>query len=316
MTNNQTESFNIFLIVISLTFAFIFPFELFLFSYAILGPLHYCTEISWLHDKNYFTKNKKSIFPLIILGIAFVISINCTLVPTTFVPVIILFCICLAFLFCFFLVYDFNAQYSIGSILFIILTTLVIYQVQILHLIFYYFLVTLIHVYVFTGLFILSGNMKRHNIIGHIGFSIFLLVPFICFLIPANNYLIEDYFKVNFSLIMNSMITDNFQFFHIPLSHDNFFQEELVIKFSRFISFAYTYHYLNWFSKTNIIGWHNISKLRLGIIMFVWLFSICIYAYNYMLGYQILLFLSLLHVFLEFPLNWQSFFSLIGIKKN
>jgi hypothetical protein len=46
--------------VLSCVVAFIFPFELFLFSYAILGPLHYFTKISWLHDRNYFTKARRA----------------------------------------------------------------------------------------------------------------------------------------------------------------------------------------------------------------------------------------------------------------
>src|SRR3984885_2522166 len=45
---------NIVLMIISCVAAFLLPFELFLFSYAVLGPLHYLTEISWLHDRSYF----------------------------------------------------------------------------------------------------------------------------------------------------------------------------------------------------------------------------------------------------------------------
>src|ERR1043165_8502495 len=40
--------------IFSCVAAFVLPFELFLFSYAVLGPLHYLTEISWLHDRKYF----------------------------------------------------------------------------------------------------------------------------------------------------------------------------------------------------------------------------------------------------------------------
>jgi hypothetical protein len=34
------------------------PFHVFLAAYAILGPLHYLTEISWLHDRGYFTRRQ------------------------------------------------------------------------------------------------------------------------------------------------------------------------------------------------------------------------------------------------------------------
>src|ERR1700733_27373 len=53
---------NIVLMIISCVAAFLMPFELFLFSYAVLGPLHYLTEINWLKGKNYFVKEKKWIW--------------------------------------------------------------------------------------------------------------------------------------------------------------------------------------------------------------------------------------------------------------
>ena len=68
---DKLNYFNIGLILISCLVAFYVPFELFLFSYAILGPAHYLTEISWLHERNYFTKGKKD---FVILGIAGVTS--------------------------------------------------------------------------------------------------------------------------------------------------------------------------------------------------------------------------------------------------
>lgn len=47
---------NIGLMLLSCAAAYVVPFELFLFSYAVLGPLHYLTEISWLNDRGYFVK--------------------------------------------------------------------------------------------------------------------------------------------------------------------------------------------------------------------------------------------------------------------
>jgi len=75
----------------------------------------------------------------------------------------------------------------------------------------------------------------------------------------------------------------------------------------RFIAFAYTYHYLNWFSKTSVIKWHLVPKRVLIATISLWLLSIAIYAYDYTLGMNVLFFLSFLHVFLEFPLNVVSF---------
>jgi hypothetical protein len=76
------------------------------------------------------------------------------------------------------------------------------------------------------------------------------------------------------------------------------------IKIQVFIAFAYTYHYLNWFSKTSIIGWKkDLSKQKIAAILFIWIGAVGLYLYDYKTGLIALLFLSMLHVFLEFPLN-------------
>src|ERR1700677_2882324 len=60
---------NIGLMLLSCVAAFIMPFEVFLFAYAFMGPLHYLTEISWLHDRQYFTKGKYDNIVLWIIGL-------------------------------------------------------------------------------------------------------------------------------------------------------------------------------------------------------------------------------------------------------
>src|SRR6185295_9642657 len=55
LNTSQVNYINIGLMIGSCLAAFQFPFELFLISYAVLGPLHYLTEISWLHERKYFT---------------------------------------------------------------------------------------------------------------------------------------------------------------------------------------------------------------------------------------------------------------------
>ncbi len=77
-----------------------------------------------------------------------------------------------------------------------------------------------------------------------------------------------------------------------------------------FIAYAYTYHYLNWFSKTSVIGWHRSSSKRLYAVMALWFLSLGIYAASYQTGLRWLFFLSLLHVVLELPLNYVTFFAI------
>ena len=85
---------------------------------------------------------------------------------------------------------------------------------------------------------------------------------------------------------------------------------EVGIMLMRFIAFAYLYHYLNWFSKTEIIRWHKVPKVRFIIVMVTWIAASLFYAYDYSLGLSLLFFLSFSHVLLEFPLN---IISIVGI---
>jgi hypothetical protein len=103
----------------------------------------------------------------------------------------------------------------------------------------------------------------------------------------------------------------------IPVDTKNYFWDSVFfstvgIMLMRFIAFAYMYHYLNWFSKTEVIRWHKIPKIRLIAIVSIWILASAFYAYDYSLGLSLLFFLSFTHVLLEFPLNIVS---IVGIGK-
>src|ERR1019366_2532324 len=88
------------------------------------------------------------------------------------------------------------------------------------------------------------------------------------------------------------------------------FASDMGLTVMRFLAFAYTYHYLNWFSKIAIIKWHNVPVRRLALIGVLWAACIVLYIYNYSEAVKVLFCLSFLHVFLEFPLNHIS---IIGV---
>jgi hypothetical protein len=70
---------NIALMVAASGAAIAAPFQVFLCAWAFLGPLHYLTEISWLHDRNYFTRGNLArrwwlglvVFAVLIIGFAY-----------------------------------------------------------------------------------------------------------------------------------------------------------------------------------------------------------------------------------------------------
>ena len=69
------------------------------------------------------------------------------------------------------------------------------------------------------------------------------------------------------------------------------------------LAFVYTYHYLNWFIKAEVIRWTDMPKARLAAIAAASAASTALYFYDYAFGFTFLLALSLVHILLEFPLN-------------
>src|ERR1700731_2179386 len=58
------------LMLAALAITYVVPFELLLLSYVVLGPAHYFTEISWLHDRKYFLPNRNVAFGLVCVAAA------------------------------------------------------------------------------------------------------------------------------------------------------------------------------------------------------------------------------------------------------
>jgi hypothetical protein len=69
------------------------------------------------------------------------------------------------------------------------------------------------------------------------------------------------------------------------------------------LAFVYTYHYLNWFIKAEVIRWTVISRGRLALVASASAVSTALYFCDYAYGFSVLLALSLAHIVLEFPLN-------------
>lgn len=373
LTTNQIDGVNIGLMIISLILAYILPFELFLFSYAVLGPLHYLTEISWLHQKKYFIplheEKNKWLFPVVAIILTALLSLDNVLdllqikftLPqflrgtniifflfgTAFVAVVfkkqyirIIAILVLALLSMFFNLeqscitctdqvsqksiqlcdqtnskvvtafiqnrcadvngdgmlspgVDFKSGFTYSSIV-IFLSA---------------YLPTLIHVYLFTMLFMLFGALKSNSKLGLISVGILIICGVLPFVFDATfiPYQISEYARKSYDvsfLDLNQTIFNNFNLG--GTSQEDIYFSRPGIMLGRFIAFAYTYHYLNWFSKTSIIQWHKMPILNISIVLILWISSVALYAYDYKTGLTALLFLSFLHVFLEFPLNFQS----------
>ena len=319
--SERIDAINIGLMLLACAVAIVIPLELFLFSYAILGPLHYLTEISWLHDRNYFSKGKYDALILIIIGVITTVTYYSLigLVELEFPQKFMLWLAYIALLSAAVFAFIKNIFVRVGLIILILVTSQISEHFE---LILGVFLPTLIHVYVFTGLFMLYGALKNKSRLGVISVLCLAACPFILF------FAFPDFQPLGFSEAGKKMYMGSkgqgFMSLHIATMGEFFgvkpgagidagkfwleqiFHSRTGILLMRFIAFAYTYHYLNWFSKTSVIQWHKVPKKRFIAVLVFWAISVGIYLYDYSVGLIWLFFLSYLHVLLEFPLNYGS----------
>lgn len=315
---DQVNYLNIGLMIVSCVAAFLFPFELFLFSYAVLGPLHYLTEISWLHERNYFTESRPGkrkqrahggwltlvAITTLLLIIGFV---SAEILGVFYSPkweITFLYLVFISAL----LITEAQKNRQRFWVLLLALALLVPLATSHYYIILAFFLVTIIHVFLFTGAFIFFGALKGKSVSGLLSLVVFLLCAVSFFVYVPAGHGAGDYIRGSYRSF-NALNAELIKLFRLGqgTSAGEVYESQNGVMIMRLIAFAYTYHYLNWFSKTSIIKWHEVSKNRIAVIAVVWLASLALYAYNYDTGMAVLYFISVLHVMLEFPLNHRTF---------
>lgn len=302
---------NIGLMMGSLFLAYLAPFEVFLFSYAVLAPLHYFSEIAWLHRRQYFSPGR---YDYVWLGVLAVLVFLSQFVFTSFqssAAVLIAF----GFLFSLTIIVVEAPAYRIAAAFIIFLSAFWLSDFRWYFVLFAIFMTTIIHTFLFTGMFILQGALKKSTFSGLLSLGVFLGCVLLCFLIVPEtglpilgSYLQESYGPF---WVVNSELM---RFLRMPFERfSDLYQTPGALMVMRFIAFVYLYHFLNWFSKTSVIGWHQGSKRSLVLVFVAWVFCLGVFWYDYRTGLGVLYFFSILHVFLEFPLNHQTF---LGISRS
>lgn len=318
LTTTHVNYLNIALMIVSCVLASRFPFELFLFSYAVLGPLHYLTEISWLHDRKYFTEGKSGkatkrankrwlilvglTMAALIAGFVAVEVIGAQVSPKweiTFFYLVLVTALLVT------VIKDRTARVAtlLGS-----LVLLALFSVSRYYIVFAFFLVTIIHVLIFTGAFILYGALKGRSASGILSLVVFLACVVSFFVFAPAGHLTGNYVQQSYRSF-NALNVELIKLFGLGsgATTGEVYESQGGLMVMRLIAFAYTYHYLNWFSKTSIIKWHEVPKTRTAVMVLAWLGALALYAYDYDSGMAVLYFMSILHVMLEFPLNHRTF---------
>ena len=305
---NHIDILNVGLMLLSCAAAYALPFHLFLFSYAILGPLHYLTEISWLHDRHYFAvakRSRRAWLALVAIAMA-VLLYGYVANDLLHRPVPPKFEIGLVYLVFFsaLLLHHVRFRSSAAVLLVAAASGVAAASSARAYFVLAYLLVTIVHVFIFTAAFVLFGALKSRSATAIASLAVYSLCAAAFFAWqPA-------------AAPAGTTIRAAYAFFE-PLNQQllalagrpaaDIFASRAGTAVMRLIAFAYTYHYLNWFSKTSIIKWHEVPRARAIAIGGLWIAAVAVYAIDYRIGLSLLYLLSILHVLLEFPLNHMTF---------
>lgn len=311
-----TNWLNVFLMAVSLYLAMVMPFELFLLAYAVLGPLHYLTEISWLHDRKYFLREKREAWFFVLMAVIVLISgvsaffglfREVGVVLASIIPGLLFAGVIFAVGALVLEKFWQKAAIFLGAFWVVVLTG---WQTDPgFKALFATLLPTMIHVFVFTGAFILLGSFKSRSLSGIISLITFVVCALLAIVLPVGILSVPSQFvaqNYNMYFGINQILGELLGFGKIT-SLNEVFNSPTAWAVMRLIAFSYTYHYLNWFSKTTVIKWQKISSARWIGIFCAWVISVALYLADYRLGFISLYLLSMLHVFLEFPLNALTF---------
>lgn len=293
---------NFLALLVSAAAAIAAPLQTFLIVYAFIGPLHYLTEIAWLRKKNFYSANGLLASPAYVL-IASVLAIA--------VSADIYF-------------HRGITAYSIGLLVLLSLSTRVrnpwlllaaVATGLLAHHTFHAFdlflaaiLPTIVHVYVFTLLFMLTGLIreKKRSLLAWVNPALLLTLPVLLLTLrrqyasPRPYWIAAERGFVSIHGYLVHLLGSNLH------PDATILADPAAAGVLRVLAFIYLFHYLNWFTKTELLQWHHVSARSWTAILFLYAISTGIYIWNFTIGFYIVNFLSLLHVFLEFPLNWHT----------
>ncbi len=194
MNTRAVDRFNLALLIMSFSVAYLIPFELLLLSYAFIGPLHYLTEISWLHDRKYFTLLPEDPIYLTV-GSLVMLFFGAAIFPSSseLIWILLLVAFCAAFV------------RSLWKRFFIILTGILFiipwlgsvssYATSVL-------IPTVVHVYVFTIVFMIYGALKGNSILGYFNSMLFFVGGLALLILPQSGM-----------SIMPSYVSEHYDFF-------------------------------------------------------------------------------------------------------
>ena len=275
------------LMLFAFAVAYLVPFELLLLAYVVLGPAHYCTEISWLHDRSYFLPHRGIAAALVIVAVVAALIDDASWFG---------FAMWAALVVCAMLAATTSA--AEGTLIFMVamaLSAIMVSSGSSLAVI-GILIPTLIHVSLFTLVFMTLGAWRSGSRAQMLLVAVYLVAIAVILLVPPTAEIRIASFAKAAADYFGNVGPALSRLFGIP-------GLKLDTRLTSLLAFVYTYHYLNWFIKADVIRWADVSRGRLVLVIAASAGSTALYFYDYAFGFTFLLALSLVHILLEFPLD-------------
>jgi hypothetical protein len=284
------------LMLATLALTYLVPFELLLLAYVVLGPAHYTTEISWLHDRNYFLPRR-----IIAVALALTAIVAAIINDANWFG----FVMWAAFVICAVIAAATTALQATILVMAAFLATGWMLMNGASMAVVGILLPTLIHVSLFTLIFMTLGALRSGERTQWCLIACYLVsIALILTLPPTTKTLVPSFATAATDYFANVAPALSRLFGISGLTLDN--------RLVGLLAFVYTYHYLNWFIKADVIRWADIPRRRLVLVMAASAGSTALYFYDYAYGFSVLLALSLAHIVLEFPLDAVAMRQLAG----
>jgi hypothetical protein len=287
ITLRHNDLLHIVLLLSALAVAYLLPFELLVLSYVILGPAHYFTEISWLHDRGYFLPRRA--FALALAAA----SLGGMFIAEPYWSGVLLWSCLLA---CAILAAGLPARRTIALGAGAAALTMLMGLGGVPFAFAGILLPTFIHVSVFTLVFMTLGAIRARSGAQFLIVGAYLLAVAAILVVPPSTRTVVPELARLGRYYFGGVASSLGALFGVP-------DLQFAGRITGLLSFVYTYHYLNWFIKTKVIRWAEVPRARLFAVGLLSAASTGLCFYNFTIGITALLLVSLLHVLLEFPLD-------------
>lgn len=266
------------------------PVETLVYSYAVLGPAHYLTQISWLERRGFAAADPRDgrIMALLVLPLAAV-----GMRPDSpWWGASVAYCVSAAF------VPSRPAKFLLAAAGAVVAALLAARGWTLWALL----LPSLIHVYLFTAMFLLTGAKRERTAPAATAAFLHLAVGALLVFAGRGPAPMPEALRsgVGFFLPVAGAL-------QARLGREGWEGTSAVLAF---MGFAYLYHYLNWFTKAGFLGWHRMERGRAVWLTLAYAAALSLYARSFETGFLASAWLGLAHVLLELPLDARALLGL------